>query len=79
MGLIKLILIILIALGYLNNLSRSDFVNIIVPTLILVIFYTSLNSNVIKFLNIFLIMILGALGYDLLWFLFSASVRLIII
>ena len=74
MGLIKLFIISLIILGFLNTFVRSDFINIIVPTMILVIFYTSLNKNVVGYLHMFIIAIAATLGYDLLWFLFSSSV-----
>ena len=74
MGLIKIFIIISIVLAFINTFIRSDFINIIVPTIIVVIFYTSLNSNTVGNLKLFLILIAGALGYDILWFLFSASV-----
>ncbi len=74
MGLIKLFIIVLIGLGFMNSFVRSDFINIIIPTIILVVFYTSLNKNVIMSLEMFLYAIFFALGYDLIWFLFSASV-----
>jgi hypothetical protein len=79
MGLIKLFIISLIILGFLNTFVRSDFINIIVPTMILVIFYTSLNKNVVGYLHMFIIAIAATLGYDLLWFLFSSSVQFILL
>lgn len=44
--------------------------------MILVIFYTSLNRNVVGYLQMFLIAIAATLGYDLIWFLFSSGVKL---
>ena len=76
MGLIKIFIMSLIALGFINSFIRSDFLNIIVPTMILVIFYTSLNRNVVGYLQMFLIAIAATLGYDLIWFLFSSGVKL---
>jgi hypothetical protein len=75
MGLIKLFILTLIGLGFINSFIRSDFINIIVPTIILVIFYTSLNRNVVGYLQMFLLAIAATLGYDLLWFLFSSGVK----
>jgi hypothetical protein len=74
MFLIKIFIVVLIILAYLNLFERSDFLNIIVPSLILIIFYTSLNRNVVGILNGFLIAVGGVIAYDLLWFVFSASV-----
>jgi len=79
MGLIKFFIIILVALGFINSFVRSDFINIIVPTLILVIFYTSLNKNVSFYLKTFLYAIIATILYDLIWFLSSGSVNIFLI
>jgi hypothetical protein len=78
MGWIKLFIISLILLGFINSFERSDFLNILVPTVILVIFYTTLNNNVSRYLQMFLIAILVTVAYDFLWLIFSSGVRKLI-
>ncbi len=74
MGWIKLFIITLIILGFINTFERSDFLNILVPTVILVIFYTTLNNNVSRYLQMFLIAIVVTVAYDFLWIIFSSGV-----
>ena len=74
MWLIKIFIFLNIILGYVNTFARSDFLNIIMPSVILVIFYTSLNKNVIGFLQIFIFAVLGTIVYDTIWFLLSSFV-----
>ena len=76
MWLIKILIFICYSLGLINTFIKSDFINILVPTFILVIFYTTFHKDQLRNLNLFLIFIGVALGYDLLWFCFSASVFL---
>jgi hypothetical protein len=78
MGWIKLFIISLILLGFINSFERSDFLNILVPTVILVIFYTTLNNSVSRYLQMFLIAILVTVAYDFLWLIFSSGVRRLI-
>lgn len=73
MWLIKILIFSDVILGYINTFARSDFINIIIPTIILVIFYTTLNRNVVLNLHVFLIAIAGSLVHDLLWLLFCAG------
>ena len=76
MGLIKFFLIMWVSLAFLNLMDRSDFVNYILPIGILVVFYTSLNNNVERNLNLFILLIAFSLVYDLIWFIFSGSVNI---
>ena len=78
MGLIKLFILLLILLGFINTFERSDFISIMVPTIILVIFYTTLNNNVAKYLQMFLVAICATIVHDLLWIIFSSGVRILI-
>ncbi len=74
MGLIKIFIISLILFGFVNTFERSDFINIIVPTIILLTYYTTLNRDVMRHLQMFLIAIGATLAYDLLWLFFSSGV-----
>lgn len=75
MGLIKFLLLIFVVLSFINLLDRSDFINFMLPIMILIIFYTSLNNNVVGYLNLFIVCISGSLIYDVIWFFLAASVN----
>jgi hypothetical protein len=75
MGLIKFLLLLIVMLSFINLFDRSDFVNLMLPIVILIIFYTSLNNNVVGYLNLFIIGIAGSFVYDILWFFLASSVK----
>jgi hypothetical protein len=75
MGLIKFLLLLIVVLSFINLFDRSDFINLMLPIVILIIFYTSLNNNVVGYLNLFIIGIAGSFVYDILWFFLASSVK----
>jgi hypothetical protein len=77
MGVIKLFIFLLIILAYINTLIRSDFINIIVPVYMLIVYSTTLHIDVVSKLNFFLILVGLCLGYDALWFIFCSSVNIL--
>ena len=71
----KLALYTLIALSFLNMFARADFINLMLPLYMLVIFISGMTSNNIKsYLLMFLIANTFTLITDLLWLLFRDAV-----
>ncbi len=71
----KICLLVNFIIGVFNTTARSDFINIIVPFGILVILQTAFNANRKKYLRNFVIVMAFSILYDILWFLFSETVK----
>ena len=64
----QLLMIILIVSSFFTLLERSDFLNLFLSIIILVLFFLDKNSNIDKFLQSLILTIGGSLIYDFIWF-----------
>ncbi len=69
----KLILLTLI-FSLFMSVIRSDFVGIIIPIIIFLIYQTTFKQEVLKNINRFIMAISGNIAYDLLWILINLKV-----
>lgn len=77
MWIIKLCIVILMIIAFINTLIRSDFISILVPSVIWVVFYTSFNQDINGYLFKFLLLVSGSVVYDILWLFFSGIVYMV--
>ena len=73
MSLILIFSSLSLIISYLNLFLKADFVNVLVPLYILVIYFTSINSNLMQNLKQFLYSLFTTLAYDLIWLIFHFS------
>lgn len=71
----KICILVNLLIGVFNTTARSDFINIIVPFGILLVLNTAFNSNRKKHLKNFVIVMAFSILYDILWFLFTETVK----
>ena len=64
----QLLMMILIVSSFFTLLERSDFLNLFLAIIILVLFFLDKNSNIEKYLQPLILTIGGSLIYDFLWF-----------
>ena len=64
----QLLMMILIVSSFFTLLERSDFLNLFLSIIILVLFFLDKNSNIGKFLQSLILTIGGSLIYDFIWF-----------
>lgn len=72
-------IILVLALSLFVSVNRSDFIGIIIPMIIYVIYSTTFKREVLKNINRFIIGISANLAYDLLWLLINLKVILFLI
>ena len=64
----QLIMIILIISSFFTLLERSDFLNLFLSIIIMILFFLDKNSNIEKYLQPLILTIGGSLIYDFIWF-----------
>ena len=64
----QLIMMILIASSFFTLLERSDFLNLFLSIIIMILFFLDKNSNIEKYLQPLILTIGGSLIYDFIWF-----------
>jgi len=65
------------AMGFLTTFTQANFVDFIVSGYMLLIIYTTINSNLLGYLNQFFGIAVIAFCYDLIWVLFASTVKFI--
>jgi len=75
MNLFSKFIIIVLALSLFVSVNRSDFIGVIIPIIIYVIYSTTFKREVLKNINRFIIGIGANLAYDLLWLLINLKVN----
>ena len=64
----QLLMMILIVSSFFTLLERSDFLNLFLSIIIMVLFFLDKNSNIEKYLQPLILTIGGSLIYDFIWF-----------
>ena len=71
---IKYLVIVIMVIGYLSTFAQANFIDIIVPGYMLLIIYTTINSNLMGYLNQFFGICFILVSYDLIWLFFASTV-----
>lgn len=74
MNLFSKFILIAIFLSLFISVSRSDFIGIIIPMLIYIVFLTTFKNDVLRNLNRFILALGINLAYDLFWILINLKV-----
>ena len=77
--LIRMALIAIIVLGFLSTFTQANFIDIIIPGYMLLIMFTTINTNYINYLHQFYALSVCLLIYDLFWLFFVSTVIILII
>lgn len=67
-------LIGIILLGFLSTFAQANFIDIVVPGYMLLIMFTTINTNYINYLHQFYALTVCLLIYDLFWLFFVSTV-----
>ena len=76
MIIIKFCLFIQIILAIINTLVRSDFLNVIIPFVIVIGIGTSTYSTIRKIIDNCILLLILNIFYDIIWLMFTSSVKL---
>jgi len=79
MDLFSKIILVIFFISILVSVNRSDFIGIIIPLIIYIIYSTTFKKEVLKNINRFLISIGANIIYDLIWLLMNFEVKFVIL
>jgi len=73
----KIHCVVIMLLAFLSTFTNASFVDFIIPGYILLISYTTINSNLSGYLSQFFVIVFVLIMYDLIWLIFASTVSYI--